>query len=124
MIDNKQLTIWGRDFDLPVVYHSFPGEEVITNQIEAAERIDSVDFEMGLNGVKKYILKRDADIIDDDQISNPFRFVKPKKIHIPYDENNRLIAILCDYKFDMEHGIAIVYENEKFKEVGPQDIAL
>ena len=38
--------------------------------------------------------------------------------------NKRAIAVMCNYKFDMEHGIAIVYENEEFKEVGPQDIAL
>ena len=33
-------------------------------------------------------------------------------------------AIMCNYKFDMENGIAVVFENEKFSDIGKQDIIL
>ena len=36
----------------------------------------------------------------------------------------RVVAVMCDFKFDMENGLAIVFENEKFKEVGYQDLVL
>jgi hypothetical protein len=31
---------------------------------------------------------------------------------------------MCNYKFDMENGLAIVFENEEAIEVGKQDIIL
>ena len=34
------------------------------------------------------------------------------------------ISLLCNYRFDEEHGIAITYENEKLKNIGPQDDVL
>ena len=32
----------------------------------------------------------------------------------PSKASERIVAILCDYRFDPEHGIAIVYKNETF----------
>ena len=43
---------------------------------------------------------------------------------ITREKEERVFAILCNYKFDIEHGLAVVYENEKFKTVGAQDITL
>jgi hypothetical protein len=31
---------------------------------------------------------------------------------------------MCNFKFDMEHGLAIVFEDEKLKKIGPQEIVL
>ena len=47
----------------------------------------------------------------------------PKCIYVPKDKN-RIVAILCYYKFDMEHNLSIVFENEKFKSVGSEDDVL
>ena len=38
--------------------------------------------------------------------------------------NSRVVAIMCNYKFDMEHGIAIVFKNEMFSKIVSQDIIL
>ena len=57
------------------------------------------------------------------EIDNIFKYVIPKRIFIPRTDK-KIVAILCDYKFDMENGIAVVFENEKFKEIGVQDIIL
>lgn len=48
----------------------------------------------------------------------------PKEIFVPHTEKHRNVAIMCNYKFDIEHGIAVLFENGQFKKVGPQDIAL
>ena len=34
-------------------------------------------------------------------------------IYIPKEEKQRVCALLCDFKFDIEHGLALVFENEK-----------
>ena len=47
----------------------------------------------------------------------------PKSISVPKSKT-RKIAIMCNFKYDMEHGLAIVFENEEFVTVGPQDIVL
>lgn len=31
---------------------------------------------------------------------------------------------MCRYKFDAEHGIAVVFKEGKLEEVGPQDIIM
>lgn len=64
------------------------------------------------------------DQLKEDEIENIFRYVMPKSIFVPHIEKHRVASILCDYKFDMKHGIAVVFENGRFKEVGPEDIAL
>ena len=31
---------------------------------------------------------------------------------------------MCNFKLDMEHGIAVIFEDGKFKTAGPQDLIL
>lgn len=50
--------------------------------------------------------------------------VMPESIFVPHSKKHRTVAIMCNYKFDMEHGLAVVFENGLFKKVGPQDIVL
>ena len=62
--------------------------------------------------------------LNGDKIENIFKYVMPKEIFVPHTEKHRNVAIMCNYKFDIEHGIAVLFENGQFKKVGPQDIAL
>lgn len=57
------------------------------------------------------------------EIDNIFKYIMPKSIFVPRTEQKE-VAIICNYKYDMEHGIAIVFENERLKEIGMQDIIL
>ena len=56
-------------------------------------------------------------------IENIFKYVMPKSIFVPREEK-RIVAVLFDFRFDMEHGMAIVFENEKFSTIGSEDIIL
>ena len=47
----------------------------------------------------------------------------PKSIYVPRAEK-KIVAIICNYKFDIENGIAIVFENGTLKKIGPQEIIL
>ena len=39
------------------------------------------------------------------------------------DENSK-VAVMCNYKFDPEHGLAIIFTHEGKVTVGSQDIIL
>jgi len=86
---------------------------------KSTEAIDS-----SLSKVKEYCLSHNRDEIGTDVIENIFKYVAPKYLFVPRDEHNQIVAIMCNYKFDPESGIAIVFENCKFKEIGKQEIIL
>lgn len=118
------LDIWGRNFELDVVYECYPGEKVLDSQREAVAWLDdAMTIDVALEHVKSYVAKT-ATVQIDAPIENIFKYVVPKSIFVPHRNKSPLIAIMCNYKFDTEHGIAVVFENGKYKEVGGQDIIL
>lgn len=121
---NLNVTIWGRDFSLPVSYQNFPGEEVTSIQNETVANASRAEFNSSLESVKQYIKKWNSMDLNGDEITNIFKYVMPKSILVTRTDSKRVFAVMCNYKFDMEHGIAVVFENEKFKDAGPQDIIL
>lgn len=124
-MNNKKARIWGRDFELRIVYQNFPGEDVTLAQEKSTASIDETDYCSALDMVKQYIKKWNADELrEDTDISNIFRYVIPKSFLIPRKDDKATFAVMCNYKFDMEHGIAVLFENGKCKEVGPQDLVL
>lgn len=117
------MKIWGRKFKLNVVYDVYEGEQILQIQEEALEKItsDSSSIDATLPKVKKYCLKSEQ-IGDVVEIKNIFKYVKPKALFVKRDKKNRIVALICDYKLDPDHGMAIVFKNEKLSEIGPQDI--
>ena len=122
----KKIKIWNREFDLRVVFDCFDDEEVLPIQEQALEAFLKAENEIQASKeqLESYILNDEFAEIDGDSIDNVFKYVIPTDIYIPRTPETRTIALLCDYRFDEEHGIAIVFENEQFKEIGEQDIVL
>lgn len=122
----KKISIWGREFDLKVVFDCFDDEEILPIQEQALKSFLKADaaIEDSKKQVESYILNDDYAELETDSIDNIFKFVIPTDIYIPRTPETRTAALLCDYRFDEEHGIAIVFENERFKEIGTQDIVL
>ena len=122
----KKISIWGREFDLKVVFDCFDDEEVLPIQEQALESFLKADAAIAdsKKQVESYILNDDYAELETDSIDNIFKFVIPTDIYIPRTPEIRTAALLCDYRFDEEHGIAIVFENERFKEIRTQDIVL
>lgn len=119
-----KVRIWDRDFDLDCLYQNYPNEEITKKQESTLAAIPSIDYSDSLIGIKQFVMKYNGSDIEGNTIENIFKYVMPKRILIIRDEHARSFAIICNYKFDMEHGIAVVYENEKFKAVGLQDLVL
>lgn len=125
-MNKEKITIWGREFYLPAILECYPGESVLDSQQEALHWLlqDSEAIEASKTAVEEYLKKMNPEAAPDGKIANIFKFVMPKSIYAPHDAKRSSIAIMCDYKFDMEHGLAVVYQDKKFKAVGPQDIVL
>lgn len=118
------LKIWDREFELNVVFECYPGEEVLESQRAALEQLCSSDaIDDALDYAKTYV-KNTATAQVDSTVDNIFKYVMPKSVYVPHDKKAAKIAIMCNYKFDAEHGIAVVFENGKYKEIGAQDIIL
>ena len=118
------LHIWDREFELNVVYECYPGEEVKDNQRSAFENICGTEaFATSLDAVKAYVQKTATTQIES-TIDNIFKYVIPKSIYVPQSKKTEIVAIMCNYKFDTEHGMAVVFEDGKLKEVGSRDVVL
>lgn len=125
---NKQkINIWGRSFELEIVYDCYQGEEVLPVQTEALKCfLENISLDgKSLKAVEDYCLSRNAKEIDGQSIDNIFRYVMPQSIYVQRTtDGSHVIGLMCAYKFDMEHGIAVVFKNEVFERIGSQDILL
>ena len=123
MQHNANIEIWGRPFNLDLVKQIYDGEKESELQEEAADWFISNTGIMDdiKNIVFDYIKKNSETTISNDE--NIFKYVVPRAIYIPQNKNCT-VAVLCDFRFDIEHGLAIVFEGKIFKEIGPEDIVL
>lgn len=125
LMNKDEFMIWGRRFNLSVQYDCYENEDILPIQIEAleafkreADALLSSDQE-----VKRYCLENHKAEIGD-SIDNIFKYVMPDNIYIKRSKEKHIAALMCNYKFDLEHGIALVFENEKLTQIGTQDIIL
>lgn len=125
-MSKEKITIWSRDFDMEVKYDCYTGEEVLQIQKDAIHSFleSRAAIDAALDQVKQYCLKNNKSDIGSDNIENIFKYVAPKYLYVVRNKEKHIVAIMCNYKFDPENGIAVVFENEKFSKIGMQDIVL
>jgi hypothetical protein len=125
---NKQsINIWGRDFELEVVYDCYDNEQVLPVQTEALRRFleNTALLNTAKPEVEKYCRAKNADDLGAGLTENIFKFIVPKSMYVQRTtDNSRVVALLCAYKFDADNGLAIVFKNERFEKAGTQDIVL
>ena len=119
---NKKINIWGRDFNLNVMFDVYEGEEVLDIQKEALQDFLNASYKIlgSCEEVKEYCLKENQGLIEA-PIENIFRYVMPEYLYIKRDNRKHIVILLCNYKFDEEHGIALTFEDEKLTKIGSQD---
>lgn len=125
-MNKTKITIWGRDFELDVYMECYPGEIVLDSQKSALEALlNATDaIENAKTQVEEYVMTNNKESFPDGKLDNIFRYVMPVKVFVPHDKEHGLAAILCNYRFDMEHGLAVLFENGTYKSVGSQDTVL
>ena len=125
LMNKIKLNIWDRNFELPMSVKTFKGKEPTDVQKDAVAKFEANTdlFSDAQEQVEKYILSHGLKENGIDKVDNIFKYVMPQTIVVP-KAKNRVIGLVCNYKFDDEHGLAVVFENEKFKKIGAQDIVL
>jgi hypothetical protein len=122
---NKQtLTIWGREFELDIVFDCYKGESILPAQTDVLNKFlkNAEIVNQAKSAVESYCIQKDSDLIGTSGIDNIFKYVIPKSIYVQRAKDNRhLIGLMCNYKYDVEHGLVIIFENERFKSIGIQD---
>lgn len=127
-MNKASFCIWGREFTLDLYYEGSRKAEPSQNQKKAFSAFQSatMEIEKSCQDVKEYVLHDSPQQFEEKTIENIFRYVMPAYIYIPQsrDDEHETAIIMCDYKFDPEHGLAVVFENGRFVQVCPQDDVL
>lgn len=125
MINKIKINIWNRDFELPIEYDCYSDEKVTDAQINSLNVFlkNKLLLDKAKIFIEKYC-KKDLSLDNDNKNKNNiFTYIVPHYIYVKRDDKPR-IAIMCNYKYDIEHGLAIVFYQDGKIEVGIQDIIL
>ena len=125
MIDTVKINIWKRNFELPIEYDCFSNEKVTVEQMNALN--DFLKNISLLDKAKVFVEKYCSKYLELDEENknkeNIFTYIIPHYIYVKRDDKPK-IALMCKYKYDLEHGLAIVFHQNGKIEVGLQDIIL
>ena len=126
MIKEVEFKIWDRDFTLPVYFETFKDMDVIKVQETALNTLlqNKEWIDAALSSVQEYSKKALLEDKTNNKKDNVFSYVKPESLFIECVPNNPRVAIMCKYRYDLEHGLAIIFSNDGRVEVGLQDIIL
>ena len=126
MIKKINVTIWGRDFQLDVMSNFYESDELSPKQIDSFNH-----FISNLNWIEKSKMEVEKyckfDVENDEannKKNNIFSYVKPKCIFIEDNVEIPRVALLLHYRYDPEHGLAVVFDSEGNITVGIQDIVI
>lgn len=118
-----KMNIWDRDLKLEVYFKKYQGKEATELQQKSYECFVNADdvLNQSLKKLITFIEKEYKDKLQEKRIENIFKYVIPKTIYIPNNSKKRMVALLCNFKFEEEHGLALVFENEKLTNIVLQD---
>ncbi len=126
MIDTVQLSIWGRSFNIPIEYDCYEGETVTPEQVDALSNFSS--HKEWLDKAKSYVVSFCRnDVMEDkenEKKDNIFSYIKPEYLFVKRDPNKPRVIVVCKYRYDPEHGLAIVFSYDGKITVGSQDMIL
>lgn len=126
MIKTLNIEIWDRSFLLNIEYDCYAGEKVTKKQIEAVERFSNNLH--WISNAKKDVVKYCKAEVDNDSDNqkkdNIFSYVKPEALFVKRDDKKSRVALMCKYRYDPEHGLAVVFDKNGNITVGAQDIIL
>lgn len=125
MINTLDIKIWGREFNLPVKYDCYKGEEVTEEQENAIAEFNNRQdlIEVSKSIIEDYCkdqVKEDNENLKKDNI---FSYIKPEYLFVKREDKPRIL-MMCKYRYDLEHGLAVVFTTEGNVLVGSQDMIL
>ncbi len=126
MIKTVTVNIWGREFALPIEYDCYKGEVITKEQISAVENFISHNEYIEKAKINVELFCKEKVMADDEneRKDNIFSYIMPDYLFIKRDDNYPRVAIMCKYRYDQEHGVAVVFSHDGKTTVGLQDIIL
>lgn len=125
MLDKKvDLVIWGKKFCLPFECADSVDPGHLTNiELSVKQFSDNSEdiTDKSIPAVKEYVNKS-AKMIGIVKVDELLECINPHMLLIGIDSGNTNIALLCGFKYDPEHDIAIIYREQLLVEVGSQDL--
>ncbi len=126
MTKTLKLIIWGREFLLPVEYDCYRGERATKEQSVALR--DFLSHQGWVDDSKKNVEKFcKTQVLEDDgnqKKDNIFSYIRPEYLFIKRDKEHPRVAMMCKYRYEPEHGLAVVFAHDGKITVGIQDIIL
>lgn len=127
-IKQEEIDVWGRKIEVLITLSCFSNEDITDSQRETYSWFKdnlSLVFEKTKLAIVPYCIQKNAEELSNAEFDNMYKYVKLKNILFAQDTKHcKKIALLFNYKFDKENGIAVVFENGEVKKIGMQDIAL
>lgn len=126
MNNEVEIIVWGRKYMLPIMYDCYKGESVTLEQTNALAVFKSHSnwIETAKKRVEDYCKEQVAEDDDNQKKDNIFSYIKPESIFVTRDKTRPQIALMCKYRYDPEHGLAVVFSQDGRVTVGSQDIIL
>ena len=123
------MSTWGKEITLEVRFDLLDDERVTSRQAYAlgAIFVSWGAVNAALDAVKSYCLENDGNMLASEcgtaRIDDIFDIVEPYSLFVVRDDSKRSVALMCHYRLDPEHGLALLFENERLTKIGPEDIA-
>ncbi len=126
MIKTLTLTIWDREFDLPIEYNCHKGMRPTKVQLDALRSFVSHTewIEKSKAEVEAFCKEKVLEDEDNQKKDNIFSYIKPDYLLVKRDAEKPRIALMCKYRYEPEHGLAIVYSADGEIIVDIQDVIL
>lgn len=126
ILNEIDINFWERDFNLPIKYDCYEGESVLKEQEELVSAfLDNKDWIE--NALPKLVKHCKKDVMADKENKkkdNVFSYIKPHYLYVTREGDNSRIALMCKYRYDPEHGLAIIFDKKGKVEIGNQDLIL
>lgn len=125
MDDKMNVILWGREVELEVYFEQLDFDEPTAVQLDALSRVDAIwhHADDAIPSIVEYAKNVALEIGRQFDVDAWYILVHPTTLFIA-EADERVAAILCEFDLDPEHGLAVVFEDERLVAVGSQDIAL
>jgi len=124
LINQLDINIWDRQFSLPFEYDCYDGEAVTTEQVSAWEKF--LAHPKWIDEAKAIVEAHCKEAVSEDENNqkkdNIFSYVKPVSFFITREKAGARVAMICNYRYDPEHGLAIVFSHNGEIKVDNQDM--
>ena len=119
-----RVNVWGKEFPLEIVFDCYKNEVVTEPQKKAlAVFLEHPEWiASSKQDVVSFCKKRVFDFWGKHISDEVFDYIVPKEIYIKRDDDNHRVALMCDFKYDPEQGVAVVFSGDGKVTVGIQNI--